>query len=183
MGVLTWRNDHTQMQYVRGDDVVTLRSLGPAPEALAGTLSYLMGKHEVKGERWCSTPSRGMRPVATEPHGVRHFVKVKEDLTLGAYRLSRVKYIYWNDALMMVVLESDRSSAFGVREVLEAAYGTGKRDNPYIESWHWDTPVVQLEFEVPPKLGAATATFTHLPTFREYTRARDAAAAAGIRGL
>ena len=183
LGVLTWRTAHTQMRYVRGDDVVTFANVSGAPEALAGTLSYLMGTQDVKGERWRSAPGRGMRLVASEPHGVRHFVKVKEDLALGTYKLVRVKYIYWNDALMMVVLEADRGSALGVREVLEAAYGSGVRDNPYIEQWHWETPAVQLRFEVPLKPGPVTATFTHLPTFREYTGARDAAATEGVRGL
>ena len=76
------------------------------------------------------------------------YASTTENLTLGNYKLSQIAYGFYKGRLFsIIIMTKGLTNSSGVLKILQQAYGTGYKDNEYLESYIWRGEKVKMTYE------------------------------------
>jgi hypothetical protein len=117
-------------------------------------LAYPNEKNGFRGLEWGTkfeTVQDQMIPWGSDTPNSRSnfFTRKNEDLTLGSAKLTSVVYLFMYKQLTAVCIDTNHVNMYRLKEVLQANFGGGVRDNTYTddgERWLWNGDITNIDF-------------------------------------
>lgn len=87
--------------------------------------------------------------MTVETDNNHRFCRIRnEDLAMGEATLDSVIYCFYKDKLESIMLfATGYSNSRVILNILQSAYGHGSKDNPYIETYFWDSNLVSIVYK------------------------------------
>ena len=141
-----------------------------SPDPNEGTIEYLDAKFGFRNLKFGSSVQSGMELAKEQDHELtKTYVFPGESLDAGGAKLAGIRYVYYSNRLISVIIETEgQRNSRALVEELQAAYGSTAREGAVVQTWPGE--LIVLSYAEQPRGDATTVIWSraHMaPVVRE----------------